>query len=467
MSAMQHKVLPIVFLCSCAALCAASGGIKELLFKCDDNQGLRKGLVQLPDVLQTVNSNSDIEKHLKLLRKNQAQEGPVFVTELWTGWYSAFGHPFGTKSGSELLHGLEQWLDAGASVNFYMWHGGSNFHHNGLVLDPVRVLAPSYDYDAPVSENGTLTRKFYALREMLKQKLETAVQFGSIPPDIPVKAYGPVEFTRPITLSVLTSLVPAMQIEQVCSMEDLPLTNDSGQALGWTLYRHQLGENEKPQSVLVPELADYGVVIFNGRRLGTVQYRTKSSFPIPPDLYSEQTPINRLDILVAHMGRNNYLPDGSERKGLLKPVVFDGSSIVKDWSVRSFEFDFVFNKMLSTTLNNGLVQSVASSFLKLTGQKQASWNSGELSLPGIVYGEFTVDDAKPRDTFLKLGEHFHRGLVILNGEVLGRHWEIGPQRTLYVPAPLLRSGRNQVLVAELDGMSRDAEASLVDKPILK
>jgi len=39
--------------------------------------------------------------------------------------------------------------------------------------------------------------------------------------------------------------------------------------------------------------------------------------------------------------------------------------------------------------------------------------------------------------------------VWVNGFLLGRYWEIGPQETLYVPAPLVKSGRNTVRVLEL------------------
>lgn len=38
-----------------------------------------------------------------------------------------------------------------------------------------------------------------------------------------------------------------------------------------------------------------------------------------------------------------------------------------------------------------------------------------------------------------------KGVVFINGFNLGRYWNVGPQRTLYLPAPLLRSGRNEVI----------------------
>ena len=39
---------------------------------------------------------------------------------------------------------------------------------------------------------------------------------------------------------------------------------------------------------------------------------------------------------------------------------------------------------------------------------------------------------------------WRKGVVFINGFNLGRYWDVGPQRTLYVPAPLMRLGVNQV-----------------------
>ena len=54
---------------------------------------------------------------------------------------------------------LDELLALNASVNLYMWHGGTNFglssgaqYRNGLIANPT-----SYDYDAPQSEWGNLT----------------------------------------------------------------------------------------------------------------------------------------------------------------------------------------------------------------------------------------------------------------------------------------------------------------------
>ena len=47
-----------------------------------------------------------------------------------------------------------------------------------------------------------------------------------------------------------------------------------------------------------------------------------------------------------------------------------------------------------------------------------------------------------------------KGFVWVNGHNLGRTWGIGPQQSLFLPAPWLRKGVNQVVVfdfTDLDG----------------
>lgn len=41
-------------------------------------------------------------------------------------------------------------------------------------------------------------------------------------------------------------------------------------------------------------------------------------------------------------------------------------------------------------------------------------------------------------------------MCFVNGYNLGRYWNIGPQETLYIPAPWLRKGENELLIFELE-----------------
>ena len=58
-----------------------------------------------------------------------------------------------------------------------------------------------------------------------------------------------------------------------------------------------------------------------------------------------------------------------------------------------------------------------------------------------------------------------KGIAWVNGFCLGRYWRRGPQRTLFVPGPVLRSGRNELVVLELDVLA-DPTARFVAGPSL-
>ena len=67
----------------------------------------------------------------------------------------------------------------------------------------------------------------------------------------------------------------------------------------------------------------------------------------------------------------------------------------------------------------------------------------------------------PCDTFLRT-DNFTKGFVVINGFNLGRYWEIGPQKTLYVPASVLREGDNEIILFESDGIKGVPEIEFTD-----
>ena len=58
-----------------------------------------------------------------------------------------------------------------------------------------------------------------------------------------------------------------------------------------------------------------------------------------------------------------------------------------------------------------------------------------------------------------------KGAVWVNGKSLGRFWNIGPQQTLYIPAPWLKKGENEIVVFEMEDTGKRNLQGL-DKPIL-
>ena len=147
---------------------------------------------------KTVNFGSRPKEAFSKLEEYQPG-GPKVCMEYWDGWFDHWGEEHIIRDGDDVAQVLDEMLSMGAGVNFYMFHGGTNFgfmnganHGNGY-----EPTVTSYDYDAPLSECGDPTPKYYAVREVIKK------HFGlpdmEIPPSLPKKAYGKVELTQSIS----------------------------------------------------------------------------------------------------------------------------------------------------------------------------------------------------------------------------------------------------------------------------
>jgi beta-galactosidase len=83
--------------------------------------------------------------------------------------------------------------------------------------------------------------------------------------------------------------------------------------------------------------------------------------------------------------------------------------------------------------------------------------------PHFGAGFFTLD--RVGDAFLDVSS-LGKGVLWINGKCLGRFWNIGPQMTLYVPAPWLKQGRNEVVVFDMFAASVPPKLVGRMKPIL-
>ena len=90
--------------------------------------------------------------------------------------------------------------------------------------------------------------------------------------------------------------------------------------------------------------------------------------------------------------------------------------------------------------------------------------SGNVEEPTrFLRGQFNVDI--PQDTFIYL-DNFTKGFVLINGFNIGRYWEKGPQKSLYIPASLLKKGKNEIIVFESDGLAGEPTVEFKDHPTL-
>ncbi len=399
-------------------------GIDTLLFTSDGERGKYLLAGTLDGLYATVNFMNMPERAFKSLRAFQPHS-PLMCTEFWDGWFDHWGEPHHTRSAGETALVYEKMLKMGASVNLYMAHGGTNFGFmNGANIDNGKYEADvtSYDYDAPMTEAGDLTPKFFALREVIGKY--APLPDLPLPDPVPKLTLGPIPLTAaaPLwnALPILSHPVPLPTPEPMESLD---------QDYGFILYRTLLrGPQTGKLSIL--GLHDRAQVFLDGLPVGVLE-RNKAEKTIRLTIPAQGA---RLDILVENMGRVNFGPHLLDRKGILGGVLMD-QRFIFDWEA----FPLPLNDLSNLT------------FAPLTGS---------LASPAFYRATFTVDT--PQDTYLAL-PGWTKGVVWINGFNLGRYWKIGPQKTLYVPAPILRSGENELIVFELHD-TRKSEVMFQAKP---
>jgi beta-galactosidase len=224
--------------------------------------------------------------------------------------------------------------------------------------------------------------------------------------------------------SLWSNLPKPIHSEQVLSMEDVD------QSYGYILYRRKL-KGAASGELMLDELHSYAQVYLDGKLVGTLDRRLKQNRLALPAAKRNA----RLDILVENTGRVNFGKFiGGERAGITKQVTLDGTPLL-GWEIFSLPMTAVDKLHYSTK-----------------------------PCEGACFYRGNFDLAIVGDTFLDTTE-FTKGELWLNGHALGRIWNIGPQKTLYAPEPWLMSGRNEVVVFDLQG-KMGAVIRGMEKPVL-
>ena len=402
-----------------------SRGIDSFLFTSDGPRDICLQGGTLPDVFKTVNFAFDAKEAFAKLREYQP-EGPLMVMEFWSGWFDHWGEPHhisedGSDSIQRSLDTLDEILAMGASVNFYMFHGGTNFGFmNGANADPTPYQADitSYDYACPISESGDLSPRYESYREVLKKYVSVLDSDDSGHRDAPKsgdfgirkKAYGTVELTESVGLFV--SLDGLSQPRMSVNAYPMEMYD---QDYGFILYRTKV-TGPRMGILRVRGLHDRAQVFINGELVDVLERESGNEYSAVDIVNDAQ-----LDILVENMGRVNFDPALMDRKGITDGVTINNQ----------YQFGW---EVFPLPLND------------LSNLKFGSAQAG--SCPAFFRATLNVDE--PADTFLAL-PGWTKGVVWLNGFNLGRYWERGPQKTLYVPGPLLKRGANELIVFELHG----------------
>ncbi len=339
---------------------------------------------------------------------------PLLCAELWGGWFDHWGEQHHVRSAQSVIGTVEALLAEGGSLSLYMAHGGTNFglwngaNHDG-VLQPT---VTSYDSDAPIGEDGTLNDKFHALRAAL-----APLHDRDLPPIPAAPRRQPAASAPLVRRAALLEVVRAVPVSAESA---IPLTYEQlGAEDGLVGYEARI--SFPPAATLrIAGLHDRATVFLDDARLGTLERDGETALALPVAGGS-----GILTIVVESLGRINYGPLTGEGKGIMGGVLI-GRRYVHGWTHRILPQDAP-----------GLPADDA-----------------RLAADGLAVAAFDVAD--PADAWLAFPGGV-KGMVWLNGFLLGRYWNIGPQQTLYAPAPLWREGRNELQVLDTDGLGSVVE----------
>ncbi|MFH8371324.1 beta-galactosidase [Streptomyces sp. NPDC018031] len=399
-------------------------GVTVPLFTSDGPEDHMLSGGSLPGVPAMVNFGSGAREAFAVLRRHRPT-GPLMCMEFWCGWFDHWGAGRSERAPREVARELREILDCGASVNVYMAHGGTNFGGwagaNRSGADHTGALRPtvtSYDYGAPVDEWGRPTELFRLFREVLAPFAD-----GPLPavPEPPAVLAAPVD-------AGLSQWVPLSDVLGTLGDEEVvgpvpPTFEELDVDRGVVRYRVDVPGPRGRYPLRVSGLRDRAVVRVDGRRWGVLE----ESEPVLEGVPGPAA----VELWVESLGRVNYGPRLAEPKGITGGVLHE-RQYLHGVRARALRLAAV-----------GDADAVARLPFRGLGEVEPG-EAGE----GLYRGRFEVAGAG--DAALRL-PGWTRGFAWVNGFCLGRYWSVGPQRTLYVPGPVLREGTNELLLLELEG----------------
>jgi beta-galactosidase len=422
-----------------------SSGIDAILFSSNGpgDEMLEGGAIS--GVLRTVNFGvgADVGSAFQTLRQYQPT-GPLFVTELWDGWFDHWGESHHTVNPEAAAETVEQILSRGASVNLYMAHGGTNFGFTNGANGGGGSYQPtvtSYDYDAPINESGDATPKCKVLRKVIEKYVPT--QNIPIPPAAPKMHWGQISlsaqaylFNNSVLDAIRESLVHSPAVK---SMEFFH------QNFGFILYRTYF-TGPFDEDLILQDLRDRALVFVDLKYVGLLE-RENSSRKVHISVSERR--VYQLDILVENMGRINFGSYLWDPKGITHGVRLGGQFLF-NWTIYTLPMDSL------SGIPFHEVQPAASTSDHVNysfDEDHPSSSPADAYSSGVVTfyrGQLVIPAGyQLRDTFIAF-PGWTKGFCLVNGFNLGRYWSSrGPQQTLYAPGPLFVHGTNEFIVFEL------------------
>ncbi len=413
--------------------CLRSVGFdKTTLFQCDWSSNFEMNA--LPDLVWTMNfgTGANVLDQFKRL-KELNPDSPLMCSEYWSGWFDNWGIPHQTRSADAMVNGIQTMLDNNISFSLYMTHGGTSFGNwAGANVPGYQPDCTSYDYDAPINEQGAATNKYYQLRDLLQKYTDKPLP--EVPAAKPIITIPEIQFAETALLLSEENLPEAIQSENIEPMEQF------NQGYGSIMYSTTLPAVNGDAYLHISDMRDYGIVYIDGQKVGEL-YRGnggETTLAIKGGIKENA----KLDIFIEAMGRINYSKQINDPKGITKSVeIFakqNGKEVtydLKNWNVRLFP-----------VADKG---------------DNLKWNAtAAVDAPAYYRSTFTLDEVG--DTYLDMST-WGKGFVWVNGHNLGRFWEVGPQQTMFLPGCWLKKGENEIVILDITG-PRTATTKGVSEP---
>ena len=339
---------------------------------------------------------------------------PSFSGETYPGWLTHWGEKWARPDTNELKKEVTFLLKNKKSFNFYVVHGGTNFGFtagaNSFSPTQFQPDITSYDYDAPINEQGRPTPKYFMLRNLIAQYV------GYTIPDVP-KLIATIE-------------VPAIEMKKIYNLFNYHLPSFTSpqpkpmeafdQNQGLISYKTKL-VGHKSGKLKIWEPHDYALIFLNGKFIDTIN-RNGGKWEINLPKTEVENP--ELEIIVEGMGHINFAQFMIDRKGITDRVTLNGMTLM-NWQMTPYAMDEKFMLTQKPDLNKKASNNTHCNFFK---------------------GYFQL--AETGDTYFDVSG-YAKGMVYVNGHNLGRYWNTGPQQKLYCPASWLKKGNNEIIVFDL------------------
>ncbi|XP_026450501.1 beta-galactosidase 17-like [Papaver somniferum] len=430
---------------------------------------LEKGTIRGAGVFSAIDFSTGDEPWSKFkLQKefNEPGKSPPICTEFYTGWLTHWGEKLAATNAQYTANALETILSRNGSAVLYMVHGGTNFGflngaNTGSDDSDFKPDITSYDYDAPIREWGDSdSPKFKALRKVIKKY--SPVSVPRVPPNNGKRGYGKVKLQKRASFFDVQHTI--QNPKDVVEAKNPVFMESVGQMFGFLLYVSEYPAKKNRSILSIPKVHDRAQVYVScslderiNKYVGKIERWATEPLEIPSIRCASTI---RLSILVENMGRLNYGPYVYDRKGILSDVVMDGS-VLHGWRMIPFSF-----QNLSKLFKESPIVGVGTT----TSEKELShsnleYHSELLSEGPMLYeGHFTINSTDEiADTFISFSG-WGKGIASVNDFNIGRFWPLaGPQCSLYVPAPLLRTGKNVVIILETDAPNHELVVESIDQ----